>query len=377
MTINTSVRDELHRKVETGICVAVDDLMLMVRNIFEALGLPSNDANCAAQTVIYADVRGIDSHGVSTILPGYINGYLKKSLNPHPNIIVNRVMKTAAYLDADNASGVVVMKKAVDVAIEIADEYGIGIVAVRNAGHAGALGYHALHAVKKDMIGMVMAAGKGLMVPPFGREPLLGTNPIALAVPTKKMPPFVFDAATTAVCGNKIRLAEILDVAIPTGWINDESQQPNKVGSRYFEDLLPSLLPLGSTYDLGAHKGFGFGMMAEIFCNTLSSSLSFTEMNPTAIGHFVAVFRIDIFGSCEAFKSRMDTLLQAVVDAPSAEGFSQVMYAGLRAHEKELYRQKNGIPLQPSVLRWFHDTAARLNIECNLPTPIFRSSETI
>jgi L-2-hydroxycarboxylate dehydrogenase (NAD+) len=367
MANSTSTRAELHRKVETGICVAVDDLMLMVSNIFEALGLSASDASCAAQTVVYADTRGIDSHGVSTILPRYVNNYLKKTLNPHPNITVNRTIKTASYLDADNALGAVVMQKAVDVAIELACDYGMGMVAVRNAGHAGALGYHALHAVKNDMIGLVMAAGKGLMIPPFGRIPLLGTNPIALAVPTKKMPPFVFDAATTSVCGNKIRLAEILDVAVPPGWIFGEPKSADSVAPRYFEDLLPPLLPLGSSYDLGVHKGFGFGMMAEIFCNTLSSSFSFTKMDPTAIGHFVMVFRIDIFGSADNFKSRMDDLLQAVVDAPPADEYSQVMYAGLRAHEKEQYRRKHGIPLQPSVLKWFHDISARLNIACSLP----------
>jgi L-2-hydroxycarboxylate dehydrogenase (NAD+) len=375
MKNNTSVRAELHRKVENGICIEVDDLRLMVTNIFAALGLPSSDANTAAKAIVYADVRGIDSHGVSTILPRYVNKYLSKSLNPSPNVTVKRTIKTAAYLDADNGLGSVVMKKALDVAIEIGREYGVGIVAVRNAGHAGALGYHALQAAKNDMIGMVMAAGKGLMVPPFGCEPLLGTNPIALAVPTNKMPPFVFDAATTAVCGNKIRLAEILDVVPPPGWIFNESNNPNKAMPRYFEEFLPALLPLGSEYDLGMHKGFGFGMMAEIFCNTLSSSFTFTEMNSSAIGHFVAVFRIDMFGSADDFKSRIDSLLQAVVNAPPGEGFDQVMYAGLRAHEKELYRRQNGIPLQPSVLKWFHEIAAYLNIECNLPIPKFVSSK--
>ncbi|MBS0350722.1 MAG: Ldh family oxidoreductase [Proteobacteria bacterium] len=370
MKKNNSTRIKLHQLVETGNRVSVDDLTLVVISIFKALGLSQNDATAAAKTVIYADIRGIDSHGVSTILPRYVNGFLAKSLNPNPNITVTRTTKTAAYIEADNALGGVVMPKAIDLAIEIGREYGVGIVAVRKAGHAGALGCHALRATENDMIGLVMAAGKGLMVPPFGRSPLLGTNPIALAVPTKKMPTFVFDAATTTACGNKIRLAEILKVSLPDGWIFKENEKSDNIIPTYSEDSLPPLLPLGSSYDLGAHKGFGFGMMAEIFCNTLAAQLSFVDLDPYAIGHFVAVFRVDTFGSIEDFKSRMDTLLQAVKNAPPVDEGGRVFYAGLRAHEMESHRRKYGIPLQPCVLEWFHETTARLNLPCNLPIPV-------
>jgi LDH2 family malate/lactate/ureidoglycolate dehydrogenase len=372
MAVNPSTRAELHREVETGILVAVDDLTIMVKSIFIALGLPSDDADCATQALIYADARGIDSHGVSTVFPRYVNYFLKKSLNPCPSITVhNGNFEMASYIEADNALGTIALKKAVDIAIKKGQKHGMSVVAVRNAGHAGAIGYQALQATKYDMIGLVMAAGKGLMVPPFGRSPLLGTNPIAFAAPAKKMPPFVFDAATTAVCGNKIRLAEILDIPIPSGWIfSDSKHENNSNKSKYFEDSLPSLLPLGSSYDLGSHKGFGLGMMIEILSNTLCSSLSFTETNQNSIGHFAAVFRTDLFGSADNFKTRMDDLLQAVINSPSIEEDYRVLYAGARAYEKEQHRRKYGIPLQPSTLKWFHDIASYLNITCNLPLPV-------
>ena len=178
--------------------------------IFIKMGLTEIDAGTATDVLITSDLRGCESHGVSNMLRHYVAGFGAGQINPSPDVKVLRDSPVAATLDADQALGIQVGPGAMTMAIEKAQQTGIGAVAIRNCGHVGMLAYYPLMALPHDMIGICMvSAGGGLQVPLWGSEPVFGTHPIAWGAPTNKMPPFVFDVATTQVAANKLMLKRL------------------------------------------------------------------------------------------------------------------------------------------------------------------------
>ena len=174
-----------------------------VVHIFEKMKLPSEDCHLAADVLVTADLRGVESHGVSNLLRNYVRSYQQGTNNPNPQWRVTRETPSTATIDCDHGLGIIVAPKAMDLAIEKAKKVGIGMVTMRNGGHMAMASYHAMRALRHDMIGLCMTACVPDMFPTFGAEPRLGTNPIALAAPADKEAPFVFDAATTVVAAQQ------------------------------------------------------------------------------------------------------------------------------------------------------------------------------
>ena len=173
-----------------------------------------------ADVLTLADLRGVDSHGVSNMLRSYLGGYQRGEINPQPHITTVRETASTAALDSDRGLGIIVTPKAMNIAIEKARQSGVGMVTVGNSRHLGMASYHAMLALEHDMIGVCMTSAPPRMVPTFGAEPRLGTNPIAVAVPARNEPPFVFDAATSSVAQNKIEIARRLAPTWnPAGWL--------------------------------------------------------------------------------------------------------------------------------------------------------------
>jgi len=339
-----------------------DDLKKTVAGIFEKLGVTPEDALLAADVQVLADLRGVDSHGVSNMLKSYITGYQEGSINPRPNWKVVRETPSTATVDSDKGLGTIVTPKAMDIAIQKAKNVGVGMVTIGNARHLGMASYHAMLALPHDMIGICMTSCPPQVLPTFGAEPRLGTNPIAIAVPAKNEPPFVFDVATSSVAVNKIRIAARLGAEIPGGWMAREDGSPIMESGLAPEKF--TLLPLGADREGGSHKGYGFSCMVDILAGVLTGFGYGAVPGRPNFGHMVAAYSIDAFTDVEPFKAEMDEWLQMMKSTKPAPGHDRVLVAGQPEAEVEVVRRDEGIPLHPDVADWIRDTCGEMSVPC-------------
>lgn len=340
-----------------------------VERIFEKMGVPHDDCHLAADVLVTADMRGVESHGVSNMLRNYVRGYQQKQTNPNPKWRVIRESPATASIDSDAGLGIIIAPKAMEIAIEKAKKVGIGMVTMNNGRHMGMASYHAMLALKHDMIGLAMTSTPPEMLPTFGAEPRLGTNPIALAAPADKEAPFVYDAATTVVAGNKLGLARRLGVKLPGGWVADTE------GTPVMEDVdapVPGtearsrsrLLPLGSTRELGSHKGYGLAGVVEILSGILTGGGFGANPQRTGFMHCVAAYNIESFMDTAEFKRTMDEWLRTLKSTRPAPGHDRVLYPGQPEAEAEIEHRAKGIPFHPEVVAWFHTICGDLSIPC-------------
>jgi LDH2 family malate/lactate/ureidoglycolate dehydrogenase len=225
-------------------------------SVFEKIGCPPKDAKLATEVLLSADLRGIDSHGIAR-LSGYVRLWNKKRINSTPNVRIVHESPSTAVVDGDGGLGLVVAPVAMEIAIAKAKQAGTGWVSVKNSNHFGIAGYHAMMALQHDMIGMAMTNASPLVAPTFSVERLLGTNPIAVAIPADQQPPFVADFATTTAANGKLEILQRKNLAAPVGWVQTKtgmpSTDPNEAKSG------GALIPLGSDREHGSHKGFCLG----------------------------------------------------------------------------------------------------------------------
>jgi LDH2 family malate/lactate/ureidoglycolate dehydrogenase len=340
---------------------SVTYLHSFVKDIFLRLGCSDADARLATDILIAADLRGVDSHGVAR-LAGYVRLYEAGRLNPQPQIRIVHETPGTATLDGDKGLGLVVAPQAMQIAIEKARNVGTGWVAIRNSNHFGIAGYHAMLALEHDMIGMTMTNAAPLVTPTFSKQKLLGTNPIAVAIPALTQPPFVADFASTAVAYGKLEILQRKGAPAPDGWVQDKDGNPSNDSNAVKNG--GALLPLGSDREHGSHKGYGLGSIVDIFSGVLSGANYGPWVPPFATagfmtgasdpvgmgtGHFVGAMRIDAFRPAEEFKAHMDNWMQTFRQAPAVEG-KKVLIPGDPERESEAERRLTGLPLVPSVV---------------------------
>ena len=361
--------DEYFRMAATE-SVRVDPVRLraLVHSFFTAYGVSDHDAEQCTDVLLYADLRGITTHGVSLVLKGYLEALASQKANPRPNVRYLAEKPATALLDGDGGLGVVTAPIAMQLAIKKAAQCGIGVVTMQNTRHLGAAGYHAGLAASQNMVGLCMtAAGGNSMVPTLGAEPLIGTNAIAVAAPTAKMPMFVFDAATTAVAGTKLKLARVLNKPLLAGWTSDRDGRPRMFPAPpYGQGDKTMMLPLGSTNALSSYKGFGLGMVVEILAGQLSFAEGFADLRSSRLAHFFAALNVDAFGDVDEFKANMDSMLAKICASKPLQPGGKVWYAGLRQSENERERRTMGIPLHSTVVKWLKETAFGLGVPFNL-----------
>jgi LDH2 family malate/lactate/ureidoglycolate dehydrogenase len=331
-----------------------------VVRIFLKLGCPPDQAKAGAEVLIDADLKGIDSHGVAR-LPGYVRLWKKDRLNAAPDIKVVHETPSTAVIDGDGGLGLVVAPEAMRLAIKKAEATGTGWVSVRNSNHFGIAGYHALMAVDRDMVGISMTNASPLVAPTFSAERLLGTNPIAVAIPAGKQPPFVADFATTTVANGKLEISKRKGQPIPLGWAQDAQGKPSTDASCVEQG--GALMPLGGNREMGGHKGYCLGSIVDIFSAVFSGAnygpwvppfVSFLEpsRNPVGkgIGHFLGAMRIDAFRPAHEFKANMDNWIGRFRSSTPSPGSKQVLVPGDPERLCLKDRMKNGIPLLPAVV---------------------------
>ena len=347
---------------DTAEFVGGEALKATVAGIFRRLGVPEGDAELGADVLALADLRGVDSHGVSNMLRSYVSGYQEGSINPRPEWRVVRETPSTATVDSDRGLGTIVTPKAMGIAIEKARNVGVGMVAIGNARHLGMASYHAMLALPHDMIGVCMTSCPPAVLPTFGAEPRLGTNPIAVAAPAGEEAPFVFDAATSSVAVNKIRIAQRLGADIPAGWLAEAD------GTPVMEDRpAPDsywLLPVGGSREGGSHKGYGLSCVVDILAGVLTGYGYGAVPGRPNFGHYVAAYSVDAFTDAAHFKQEMDAWIRMMNATRPAPGHDRVLVAGQPEAEMEAQRRAEGIPLHPEVCQSIRDMCAELGAGC-------------
>ncbi|MFI5196750.1 MAG: Ldh family oxidoreductase [Chitinophagales bacterium] len=350
-----------------------DQLYKFTHSIFISIGCSNEDATMAAKVLLSADLRGIDSHGVAR-LTGYVRLWEAKRVNPKPHIKIVHETPSTATIDGDAGLGLVVAPYSMQVAIEKAKNAGTGWVSVRNSNHFGIAGYHAMMALPHDMIGIAMTNASALVAPTFSVERMLGTNPIAVAIPAGSQPPFVADFATTTAANGKLEILQRKNAPAPLGWVQDK--EGNESTDANILKKEGALLPLGSDREHGSHKGYALGSIVDIFSAVLSGA-SYgpwappfpayipipQDMPGKGLGHFFGAMRIDAFRTTDEFKSHMDNWITRFRNAQPANGYSKVLIPGDPEREMEAVRMIEGIPLVDSVVAELNKVGAMFSMQ--------------
>lgn len=353
--------------------IAYQELIDITTKVFLAIGCSEAQALSAAEVLVSADMRGIDSHGVAR-LSGYVRLWEAKRVNAKPNIQIIHETPSTAVVDGDQGLGLVVAPIAMKVAIEKARLVGTGWVSVCNSNHFGIAAYHAMMALEEDMIGLVMTNASALVAPTFSKERMLGTNPICVAIPGGEEPAFVADMATTTAANGKLEILQRKGLDAPLGWIQDTAG--GQVTDAHALKSGGALLPLGSDREHGSHKGYALGAVVDIFSAVLSGAnygpwvppfpayVPMPENQPgKGIGHFLGAMRIDAFRKKEDFKKDMDQWIRRFRAATPIDQNRPVLIPGDPEREMELMRKKEGIPLLSVVWEDIVSVAQKLNIK--------------
>jgi L-2-hydroxycarboxylate dehydrogenase (NAD+) len=353
---------------------ASEKVRKFTEKIFKSLGCSTKDAKLAADVLINADLNGVDSHGVAR-LAGYVRLYDHGRLNPTPNIKIIHETPSTATIDGDRGLGLVVAPFAMQVAKKKAKKVGSGWVSVQNSNHFGIAGYHAALAVSDDMIGWAMTHSAPLVVPTFSKEKLLGTNPIAVAIPADKEPFFLADFATTAVAYGKMEILQRQGKKAPIGWVQDENGDPTDNANAVKEG--GGLLPLGGDREHGSHKGYGLGAVVDILSGVLSganfgpwvppfATAGFHDVTAQEVGkgtgHFLGAMRIDGFRPKEDFKQNMDIWINRFRSAKHIDD-NPVQIPGDQERNFKAEREISGLPLNEKVVESLLELGERFKVK--------------
>lgn len=341
--------------------------------VFCKMGCNTNDAITATNVLLSADLRGIDSHGIARLI-GYVRLWEAGRINSQPKMSITHQTPSTATIDADAALGLVAAPYAMQVAIDKAKNVGTGWVCVNNSNHFGIAGYHAMMALENDMIGIAMTNASALVAPTFGKEKMLGTNPIAVAIPANEQPAFVADFATTTAANGKLEILQRKHLDTPTGWVQDVDGNTSTDANILKQG--GALLPLGSDREHSSHKGYALGSIVDIFSGVLSGS-SFGPWAPPfpayiampqnmpgkGLGHFFGAMRIDAFQSKESFKNNMDKWIERFRNTTPINEHNKVLIPGDPEREMEVERLQNGIPLVESVIAELNELGKKFEVE--------------
>ncbi len=335
--------------------------------IFVAIGMPADDARMEADALIWANLRGVDSHGVVRI-PWYVENAGKGIMNPRPDIRVTVDTPAVAMVEADRAFGPVVTNMAADMAVEKARQVGIGWILIRNHTHQGAMGPYVQRIANRDMAGLIFACSRPNMVPFGARVAGVNNSPLALSVPAGRHPPLIVDMATSVVALGKVLVARDRGVSIPEGWGLDENGNPT-TDPKELAALLPMAGPKGSGMALL------FECMASIMAgNPLVLPVLSGELDETrTTGHVgrmarhnqncvIAAIDISRFIDLDTYKEEVDQLVDRLKTLPRAEGVDEILMPGEREEKVYAERMKSGIPVPSGTLAALEKVAAELHI---------------
>lgn len=342
-----------------------DVLRRFTESVFANLSVPEKHSKIAADVLIEADLRGLDSHGLARLFP-CVKRIQKGLIETDPKIEIRWQSPSTGHCNGGNGIGMVVGWHAMEACLQRAKESGSAFIAVSRSNHFGIAGYYSSMALELDMIGLAMCNASPRVVPTGGTTGVLGTNPMSVAIPCEEGPPFLLDMSTSAVSSGKIDVAVRKGAEIPNGWV-----YPSVEPFLDAEGVVPmSVLqyPLGGERITGGYKGYGLGLMVDILSGALSgsncgSSLAASKKTREAnIGHFFGALQLEGFNRIEKFSKKYKTLIQDVKSSPTEPGVERIYIPGEPEFINKAKSQKSGIPLLPAVIEKLKTIASDLKI---------------
>jgi LDH2 family malate/lactate/ureidoglycolate dehydrogenase len=335
-------------------------LLQFTSNVLIKMGFSESHANESAKVFLAAELRGHSTHGVIRI-GDYYKLWKAGRINVNPQVKVIHETPSTAVIDGDSTLGMIPAKLAMETAIYKAKNVGTGWVAVKNSCNFGIAGYYAMMALEHDMIGMTMTNASPLVAPTFAAEGMLGTNPIAVAIPAGTQPAFVADFATTPINRGKFTIAAKKGEKLKMGFAQDKYGNPTDDPTILEQG--GSMLPLGGDREHGSHKGYCLGAIVDIFSSVLSGANFGPYVPPMVaylplleksvgdgLGHFFGAMRVDAFRPANDFKNSMDEWITTFRNAKPAQGQEKVLIPGDLERESETRVKENGIQLIPQVV---------------------------
>jgi L-2-hydroxycarboxylate dehydrogenase (NAD+) len=355
----------------TSIQYTREQLNNFCNDAFCRFGFTKSESKIITDVLLMSDLYGIESHGMQRLVryhKGIEKGLIK--VDAKPEIVFETSI--SAVIDGNDGMGQLISHFAMETAITKAKNTGVAIVTVRNSNHFGIAGYYSNMACKQGLIGIAMTNSEAIMVPTYSKLAMLGSNPIAVSMPADPYP-FFFDASTTVVTRGKLEVYNKLGKTLPKGWALDSNGHDTTDASSVLKNIVAKMgggiMPLGGeTEELGGHKGYGYGMLCEIFCSILSQGTTSNKTNTegrAGICHSFLVIDPKLFGDPEQIKKHFSTFLQELRDAPKAEGASRIYTHG----EKEAFayaeRIKNGIDININTVAEMRELAVYLGMDAN------------
>jgi LDH2 family malate/lactate/ureidoglycolate dehydrogenase len=348
--------------------VPAQQIRQQLLSVLRAWGMSDAHAETTAEMMLETDLRGVDSHGIS-MLPTYDREFRSGRLNMRPNFKTVREGPAMALIDADASLGHPVSVYAMNLAVDKSRESGVAVVSVFNSHHFGAAGCYSRIAAKRGVIGMVTASTRGVtMVPTFGAEPVMGTNPLAFAAPARRNPPFQLDMATTTVAAGRVKVHKLNHRPLPPGWVVDASGQPvtdaEAAFGYVFERPEGGITPLGGTREVGGHKGYGLAVMVHILGGALSGA-SFSPIrnrtqkpsDPHNIGHFFLAIDPRAFRPASEFEEDLDQVIDVLHNTKRADPRQPVLVAGDPEMATRSERLRDGVPVPDDLLEQLRGVA--------------------
>ena len=355
----------------------IEDFMVKA---FMKVGVPKEDALICADVLMESDRRGIESHGVNRFKPIYIDRILDKIQKPITQIDILKETATTAVFDANDGMGMVASYKAMNLAVEKAKKYGMGMVVVRNSTHYGIAGYYASMAAEAGMIGLTGTNARPSIAPPFGVENMLGTNPLTFGLPTDEEFPFVLDCATSITQRGKIEYFAKVGKDTPKGMVVGRDGLPKTDSNQILKDLVQgeaALAPLGGIgEELAGYKGYGYATIVEIlsaalqagnFLKMLTGRDSSGKAVPFHLGHFCSAIDTEAFMGLESFKKTSGDILRELRNSIKAPGEDRIYTAGEKEYDIWQERKVKGLPLTKASMDDIKKVNVMLDLNMELP----------
>jgi L-2-hydroxycarboxylate dehydrogenase (NAD+) len=351
----------------------VEDLKKYIIRFFTALNVPEIDASIAADVLISADLRGINSHGIIRLHSYYGDRLRKGQIDPLSPLKVIKESPATLALDGGNGLGQVVAYRAMSRCIKMADEAGLAITTVRNSNHFGIAGYYAMMALPEDMIGISLTNSQPLVAPTYGSKRAIGTNPIAVAIPAGKERPYVLDMATSIVPLGKVTVHQKTGQPLPKGWAINQRGELTEDPAEVIQG--GALLPLGGPAELRGYKGYGLSLLVDLLSGVLSGAAfganvgKPSHMHNADVGHFFAAIKIENFRPLEFFKTDMDDYIHYLKGVPKLPGQDRVYIHGEKEFELMEKHLAEGVPLLAEVVDSLQQAGQSVNVPFDL-TPV-------
>ncbi len=356
--------------------IPFDVLEKFMKDALAGAGIPREDAEIISDVLIESDKRGIDSHGIGRLKPIYIDRIDAGIMNPLTKIDVIKDEKAVAVLDGNNGLGHVVSKKAMEIAIEKAREFGIGMTAVRNSTHYGIAGYYPLMAIEEGMVGITGTNARPSIAPTFGVENMLGTNPLTIGVPTDEEFPFVIDCATSVSQRGKIESYNRAGKELPPGWVIGRDGKTRTDTAQILVDLTKgqaALAPVGGLGEVtGGYKGYGWATVVEILSAALQDGAFLKDLNgfdaegnkiPYPLGHFFIAINPEMFMGTAVFKAIAGSICRGLRNSELAPGAERIYTAGEQEWLAWQYRKEHGCPVPDSLQKQMVELRDRYGLD--------------